>query len=129
MKITKLIITLAIILTVVGVVYSNKTEAGDFGSLAYKTASSTAYTVGPQLSTTVLTARSGRGCMVFTNNGTRDIYIHLGSEAATINNSILQTGSSTVVYAENFPWTGDVTVLGTVSSTTLIVTECKYNVY
>lgn len=105
---------------------AHRNLGGVSGEASYSQASTTAWTIGPQNSTTVLNARANRGCIILSNNGLRNIYYRFDATAATQDNGILLTGSSTIIYSESVPYRGVVTAFSSVASTTLLVTECTY---
>lgn len=130
---TKVILLIAFLALLGGVIFSQKGSdnegqdlRGEFGSSVYASASTTAWSIGPQESKTIVPARGSRGCLILSNNGVRDVYYRFDSTAATQSNGILLTASSTIVYGETVPYTGAVTAMAVTASTTLLVTECIY---
>lgn len=90
------------------------------------TASTTAWSVGPQESKTVLPARGLRATFSLTTTGVNTTSLfRLDSTAPTVTNADIVAASSTKTWDETYPYRGVVTA-GAVASTTLIVTECLY---
>lgn len=103
---------------------------GEFGTKGC-TASSTAWTIGPQASTTVLGVKGNRAFFALTNNnGTTTVAVRLdtGGSDTFLNNGIYIAASSTFIQDESIPYHGAVSAKGVLtSSSTLTVTECIYN--
>ncbi len=134
-KILNIAIALALLIGISGLAISiyqgvqNKVITnlgGSFAEKNYASATTTAWSIGPQESKTVLAAKGNRGCIILSNNGPRDVYYRLDSTSATSSTGILLTASSTVYITETLPYRGAVTAMSAVASTTLLVTECLY---
>ena len=90
------------------------------------TASTTAWSVGPQESTTVLPAKGARASFTLSMVGANTTgHYRLDSTAANITNGHPISATSTVNFNETYPYRGVVTA-ASAASTTMLVTECLY---
>jgi hypothetical protein len=127
------IIIAVVLLAIVAelVVYKLNVGSSILGGISSNTctASTTAWSVGPEEVKAILPARANRLTFALTVTGVNTTGLYrLDSSLATATmhiKSMPLTASTTTYYDEDFPYRGAITA-GAAASTTLIVTECLY---
>lgn len=127
---------------VVGILFrdTKEVEAGGDGFVAYNcTASSSAITIGDDISTQILATTSRRAWarVSLANNATNTASLAWNDVTAvhntgTLLNAAVTGGASTTPSLDfglntDFPYTGAVKVITNFSTTTILVTQCVYN--